>query len=164
VTDSPSAGIDEDAEKILNDAIGRELRDARERKGWSRRAMAGLLGPSPRTLMKYELGEWPVPFLRLVDLCIRLDLEPIALMRRVLQRAGIAPDKVTLEVDLLALLRDEFDPLFLHPWAKSKLAESGREVVELSPKEVKTLSRDFHPHENVARYLAQFYPKDTTPD
>lgn len=102
-----------------------------------------------------------VPMTTFVDLCVRLGEDPTVLLRRALQRAGIAPDKMTLEVDLLALLRDEFDPLFLHPWAKGRLSESRGGLIQLSPEDVKSLARDFHPRHTVAGYLARYYPTGT---
>lgn len=91
--DSPSAGLDGAAERALREAIGRELRGAREREGWSLRVLAGPLGPWPNTIMRYELAQRSVPAVTLVDLCVRLGQDPSALLQRALRRAEIAPDK-----------------------------------------------------------------------
>ena len=165
MTDSPSVPIVDSAGEALRKAIGSELQRVREEKGLARSEVVGPPGPSTRTLVRTELGQKHILLTTFVDLCLLLDEDPSALMRRALQRAGIAPDKVTLGVDLRALLRDKADPLFLHPWARDKLSENRGGVVEVSPMDVKKLSHSLGcPHQEVATYLATFYPTDATQD
>ena len=52
---------------------GSELRDARTRRGWTLRQMAGMLGVTRNHLSKYECGRQRIPWYRLEQIKEVLD-------------------------------------------------------------------------------------------
>ena len=144
-------------ELVLAEAIGVELRRARKAKGWDHKDMVHPdRGGSVRLIMLYEQGKLPMSMARFAEFCVFLDADPSTVMRRAIQRTGYAADRITLEVDLHALLQDD-DPLFLHPWARHQLNNHHGGYVVLSSTEVYSLSQSqARVHLEVATYLAQF--------
>jgi len=134
--------------ELLDDSItvgvGEELRCLREARHWSRLQLVGMLpsGISDRSLLSYEHGTRQMTLLRLAELCWALDVAPPTVFARGLQRARLLVQKLTLAVDLQALLADErvtFRPL--EQWAKNTLNDCPNGIVEVEPMVAKNLAR-----------------------
>jgi transcriptional regulator with XRE-family HTH domain len=125
-------------------AVGEELRKLREARRWSRLQIVGLLpsGIGDRTLLSYEHGTRQLSLLRLAELSWALDADAPTVFARGLQRARLLIGKLTLAVDLHALLADErvrFRPLV--QWAKNTLNDHPDGIVEVEPAVVQHLAR-----------------------
>lgn len=103
---------DRKARRFVSKAIGDELRRAREGRDWSRAQFVARLpsGIGERTLLSYEHGVRELAVLRLLELCVSLDTDPIDVLGLALQRAKVLLDNVDLRVDLRALLDNELAP------------------------------------------------------
>src|ERR1044071_2848940 len=112
------------AEKIIQRAVGVELRRAREDVGGSRGHFVTRLpsGIGARTLLSYEHGTRHMTLLRFVEVCRALRVASPLLLNQSLQRAQVHLEHVVLRVDLRLLVaeRDEkFLPMVM--WAHNKL-------------------------------------------
>lgn len=140
VLDVPS----ELAGDAITAAVGEELRCLREARRWSRLQFVGML-PSrigERTLLSYEHGTRQLTLLRLAELSWALDIDAPTVFARGLQRARLLVSKLTLAVDLKALVADErvqFRPLV--QWAKNTLNDHPGGIVEVEPAVVQNLAR-----------------------
>jgi hypothetical protein len=106
---------------------------------------------------------------RLVELAEALDVDPGVLVTRGLQRARLYLERVTLHVDLFALLnhdgagRSKFRPMV--QWARNALNETSDGVAEIDAKIVRNLALFAGcSHRELAEYLAQFTPPPVTTD
>src|SRR5262245_52573695 len=99
------------AEKIIQRAVGVELRRARDELGWSRGYFVNRLpsGIGARTLLSYEHGTRHLTLLRFVEVCRTMGVAAPWLLNRALQRAQVHLEQVVLRVDLRRLVaeRDE---------------------------------------------------------
>jgi transcriptional regulator with XRE-family HTH domain len=149
--------------KAIAKALGEELRRAREAHGWSRAYFITLLpsGIGERTLLAYEHGLRQLTVVRLVELCEALAVTAPGMLTLALQKAGLYLQNLVLQVDLNRLLADRsnrFRPIF--PWARNRLNDSSRGVVELTPSAVRELAAFIgYPHGDLADYLARFTPE-----
>jgi transcriptional regulator with XRE-family HTH domain len=148
--------------KFAAKAVGEVLRQTREARGWSRLELVANLpsGIGDRTLLSYEHGSRAITVLRFLELCQSLQVEAPSLLSRGLQRAQILLEHVVLDVDLLALLRDQ-SPQFrpMHQWARNKLNRHHDGIATVAPGMVLELA-DFTGcrTEDLAAYLARFAP------
>lgn len=162
----------ERAEESITDAvvlraIGDELELARKAKGWSRSYLAERMpsGIGDRSVLSYERGTRTATIWRFIEICRALDVSPVGLLRRALQRARICLEKLELLVDLPTLIDDQTPRyLPLRMWAENKLKRHGQRVAELPPAAVDELA-DFLDcsRDELARYLARFVPDDLPP-
>jgi hypothetical protein len=153
---------DRDVRVFVSRAIGEELRRAREARDWSRaHFVAGLpSGIGERTLLAYEHGARELAVLRLLELCVGLEADPLGVLSLALQRARVLLENMDLQIDLRALLANK-SPTFrpMHPWARNKLNRHPDGVTKLAPTAVRELA-DFIgcSHGELASHLAQFIP------
>lgn len=155
------------AEKIIQRAVGVELRRARDEIGWSRGYFVTRLpsGIGARTLLSYEHGTRHLTLLRFVEVCRALEVAAPLLLNQALQRARVHLEHVVLRVDLRRLVteRDEkFLPMVM--WAHNKLVRHPDGVVAVAPSAVVEMA-DFMgwSRAELANYLARFVP-DLTDD
>ena len=152
----------EPSDKMINRAIGEELRLAREALGWSRGHLVSRLpsGIGDRTLLSYEHGTRHLTTVRLIELCRAMAVDAPTLLTRALQRARIHMQNLVLEVDLPALLRDErpqFRPLA--QWARNALNAHPDGVIYVEPPAVRTLAFSVGcTFLDLANHLARFIP------
>jgi transcriptional regulator with XRE-family HTH domain len=155
---------DEWSEKAVCLAVGEEMRRAREVREWSRVQLVEMLpsGIGDRTLLSYEHGTRNLTFLRLVEICLVLGIDPATLVRRALQRARIRLATLPLQVDLRALLHspsDTYRPMI--QWARNTLNEHPDGIVEVEPVVIKNLARFVGcPPRDLTNYLARFLPDE----
>lgn len=128
----------------ITGAIGEELRHLREARRWSRLQFVEMLpsGIGDRTLLSYEHGTRQLTLLRLAELSWALNVDAPTVFARGLQRARLLVQKLTLAVDLHALLADQrvaFRPLV--QWAKNTLNDHPNGIVEVEPAVVQNLAR-----------------------
>lgn len=107
-------------------AIGIELRQARESRGWSRRDLVAKVSEEihPQTLAMYERGDRQCTVGRLAELCSILGISTSATVGRALQRAEITLQTEGLDVDLHAIIKDKQPELLpLRRWARKRLED-----------------------------------------
>lgn len=152
------------SDKVISRALGEELRQAREERGWSRLQLVARLpsGIGDRTLLSYEHGTRHLTALRLIEICQELSTDAPALMRRALQRAQIHLENLALQVDLRWLIKDESDTYRpMVQWARNALNEHPDGVAEVEPAVVRNLALFLGcTHEQLGRYLAGFLADD----
>jgi len=158
-------GTNKAMEKAVSQAIGEELRRAREAHGWSRAKFIALLpsGIGERTLLAYEKGLRNISVTRLEELCAHLGVDASNLLSRALQTARIHLENLELQVDLHKLLNDQaFTFKSLHQWARNKLTETSDGIVAVTPSATRELAAFMGcTHSELAHYLARFLPEDT---
>lgn len=158
--------LDNSTAKAVAEALGEELRQAREAKGWSRARFVDLLpsGIGERTVLAYEHGLRTLTVLRLMELCDVLDVTASTLLSRALQKAHAHLTNLDLRVDLRTLINDgsvTYRPMI--QWAKNKLSNCPDGIAEVPPAAVAELANLMgHKHQDLAAYLARFTP-ETTP-
>lgn len=152
-------------ETAITKAVGEELRRVREARGWSRAQFVKRLpsGIGDRTLLAYEHGLRQLNLSRLTELTVSLNVDPATVVARGLQRARLHLDRLTLHVDLRALLdhdgagRGKFRPM--NQWARNALNENPDGVTEIDARVVRNLALFTGcTHHELAEYLAQFTP------
>ncbi|MFC4853654.1 helix-turn-helix domain-containing protein [Actinophytocola glycyrrhizae] len=152
-------------------AVGAELRSVREARGVSRVAFVQQLpsGVGARTLLAYEHGVRQLTLSRLVELAEALDIDPGVLVTRGLQRARLYLERVTLHVDLYAVLhhptvgKGRFRAMLR--WAGNALNENPHGIAEVDVKVVRNLALlTGCSHRDLAGFLAQFTPSPGTTD
>ncbi|WP_459720044.1 helix-turn-helix domain-containing protein [Actinophytocola sp. KF-1] len=155
----------ETLETAITRAVGEELRRVREARGWSRAQFVKRLpsGIGDRTLLAYEHGLRQLTLCRLTELTVGLEVDPATVVARGLQRARLHLDRLTLHVDLRALLdhngagRGKFRPI--NQWARNALNETSHGVTEIDAQVVRNLALFTGcSHKELAEYLAQFTP------
>ena len=155
----------ESLETVITRAVGEELRRVREARGWSRAQFVKRLpsGIGDRTLLAYEHGLRQLTLCRLTELTVGLEVDPATVVARGLQRARLHLDRLTLHVDLRALLdhngagRGKFRPI--NQWARNALNENPHGVAEIDAQVVRNLALFTGcSHKELAEYLAQFTP------
>lgn len=154
------------ADEIVR-AVGKELRLAREERGWSRVQLVARMpsGIGERTVLSYEQGTRCLTLLRLIEQCDVLGISVAGLITLAFQRARVRLGHLDLLVDLPALLDDDtvkFRPI--HPWARNKLRRQGTRVATVLPSVVDELA-DFIccDREDLANHLARFIPDKRPP-
>ncbi|MDQ3401834.1 MAG: helix-turn-helix domain-containing protein [Actinomycetota bacterium] len=133
-------------ERLMARVLGDEIRRARTAVGLSRAELAYQLAADikERTIQMYELGTRQCTVARFIDICQRLDVAAPELLSRAMQRAKVDLHRLTVQVDLPTLLRDnsrDLEPL--RGWAKNRLDASGQDgpsVVHLEPFVVRELA------------------------
>ncbi|HEV2783476.1 MAG TPA: helix-turn-helix transcriptional regulator [Actinophytocola sp.] len=103
-------------------AIGMELRKARESAGLTRADVVAMLPGKihAQTLASYERGIRQCPVGRFIKICGAIGVSASDLLGWAMQRAEI--DLQTIEVDLDAVLNDKHIELLpLHRWARRRL-------------------------------------------
>ena len=150
--------------RAISRTIGEELRRAREEVGWSRVELADRLpsGVGDRTLLSYEHGTRQLTFLRFLEICWVLGVDPLSLARLALQRARLQLHKMAIRVDLRAMSRDHSDtyrPML--QWARNTLNEHPDGVIELEPIVVKHLALSVGcDYRGLINHLSRFIPDD----
>jgi transcriptional regulator with XRE-family HTH domain len=156
------------SEKVISRALGKALREAREALHWSRGQLVARL-PSrigDRTLLTYEHGTRPLTVLRLLEIARVVGIPGPTLLTLALQKAELELTNLVLRVDLHALLKNEsVECRPMIQWARNKLNKNPDGFVELSPSIVEELANFAgYAHEDLAKYLAQFAPKEDDPE
>ncbi len=156
--------MDANAAKTVALMLGRELREAREARGWSRAQLVGMLpsGIGDRTLLSYEHGTRHLTVVRLVELCRALGLIAVAvLLNQALQRARIHLENLVLQIDLRKLLDDKSVqvPADVSVGAEQAQREPGgdRGAGAARVRELATFVGCSH--RDLANYLARFIPR-----
>jgi transcriptional regulator with XRE-family HTH domain len=153
--------------KTIRRAVGTELRQARERCGWSRNQLSSRLpsGVGERTILAYELGSRNLQMVRFVELCQVLSVSASGLLTIALQRARINLNNIVLLVDLGALLDDHSTRARpLHPWARNKIHRQGTRIAHVSPTTVDELADCCgYDRQALGDYLATFVPAKHPP-
>ncbi len=175
-TVNPTA--DPSVDRAIARALGVELRRTRIAHDWSRDQFVARLrsGIGYRTLVSYELGQRQLTVARLVELAGELDTTAPELLGRALLAAQIELSNLVLRIDLRRLLADthtnpqtgtsagtsadvgdRFGPIA--QWARNRLIEQSRGVVELPPFAVREMAALIGcAHADLARHLTQFSP------
>ena len=166
--------MDEKSRDAFAQAIGEELRRARETHGWSRAHLSRRLpsGYGDRTLLAYEHGLRNLLLQKLVELCVELRVGPGTVITRGLARAQLYLEHLSLHIDLNALLDDNsgsgtYGPM--RQWGRNTLNEHPDGIAEIEPAVVRNLASFIGcSHKELAKYLARFTPEveiheDTTP-
>lgn len=152
------------SEKVISQAIGKALREAREALNWSRGQLVACLpsGIGDRTLLSYEHGTRHLTVLRLLEIARVVGIPGPTLLTLALQKAEVELTNLVLQVDLKALLKNEsvkFRPMI--QWARNKLNKHPDGVVEVPPSIVEELANFAgYDYEDLAKHLAQFAPKE----
>jgi transcriptional regulator with XRE-family HTH domain len=147
---------------LFTQALGVELRHAREDKGWSRAELVAKL-PSrigERTLLSYEHGTRQMNLVRMHEICQALAITTPDLLRRAEERALRLLRDVPLRVDLHQLLTDK-DEFRLHRWANNALAESADGIAEITPSAVEDIAVLLGiPPRELTAFLCRFSPRE----
>ncbi|WP_410661998.1 helix-turn-helix domain-containing protein [Amycolatopsis sp. lyj-84] len=114
-----------DGSMTVEQALGRELRDLRQRRGWTRKMLLAHMESdvSLQTLATYELGTRKCSVTRLFELCLALDARPVDVIAAVQGRVLVDdPWRISLDLrEVVADLRPELTPL--HRWAENILSQ-----------------------------------------
>jgi transcriptional regulator with XRE-family HTH domain len=107
--------------------LGDELRRVRKQRGWTRKELQQRLQSeiSLQTLATYELGTRHCSVVRLVELCMAMDVLPQDLLARVHDRLFPGDRPGQIRVDLSRVARDpppELQPL--QRWARDRLSQA----------------------------------------
>lgn len=106
--------------------LGDELRRVRKQRGWTRRELRQHLGStvSLQTLATYELGTRQCSVVRLVELCVAMDVLPQDLLARVHDRVFSHERPGQIRVDLTRVVHDQQPELLpLRRWAQDRLGQ-----------------------------------------
>ena len=113
-----------DADQAIIQAVGDELRRARNSAGWTRPDLVKRLKPRipVNTYACYEQGIRPCPIPRLVQICQALGVSAADLLSLALQRLELELDKSGVHIDLQKVIHDERDELQpLRQWARNRI-------------------------------------------
>ena len=137
--------------------LGREVRRAREARGWTRGQLVERMpsGIGDRTLLSYEHGIRFIAVVRLVEICRALGVAASEILRR----AEVAAESLvqhTLVVNLRAVQADGRDGYAaVADWARRRAGGSG--TVRLEPATVREMAAMLgFEHRVLAAYLAEF--------
>ncbi len=114
-----------DGAMTVEQALGRELRDLRKRRGWTRKMLLAHMDSdvSLQTLATYELGTRKCSVTRLFELCLALDARPADVIAAV-QRRVLVDDPWRISLDLREVVADSRPELTpLRRWAESLLSQ-----------------------------------------
>lgn len=123
------------SDEVMNAAVGKELRLAREAAGLTRPELVDELPftVSVATLANYESGKRAVSYRRLLEFSRVTRVDAWDILRRAIERVE-AIQSLLVEVDLQVIAYDD-DPRFvlLQRWAKTRLevAPTGTTIVRL---------------------------------
>ena len=107
--------------------LGDELRRARKQRGWTRKQLQHNLQTdiSLQTLATYELGTRQCSVVRLVELCVAMDVLPHDLLARVHDRVFTGDKPGHIRIDLDRVAHDQQPELLpLRRWAQDRLGQS----------------------------------------
>ncbi len=109
-----------------------------------------------------QYGSRQLTFVRFLEICWALGVDPASVVRLALQRSRLQLRKMAIRVDLRALSTDQSDtyrPIL--PWARNTLNEHPDGVVELDPIVVKHLANSVGcDYLGLVNHLARFIPDD----
>lgn len=148
--------------KEMSRAVGEELRQTREAKGWSRDKLVKRLpsGIGARTVLSYEHGTRHLTLRRFVEVCQALETTAPLVLGLALQRAQLYVDRLSLWVDLWQLADDntaKFELMIL--WANNKLVEHPDGVVQVTPSVVREMATLMTvTAKDLATFLTEFTP------
>jgi transcriptional regulator with XRE-family HTH domain len=143
-------------------ALGEEIRRAREGVQWTRDQLVKRLGDvHVRTVASYERGDRLVSLTRLLDLCRALKVAAPDVITLALQRTKTDLSNLALMVDLHAILRNrtvELRPL--RQWAVDQIENvDATGVVRLAPATVADLASSLgYERSELAEHLLLFTP------
>jgi hypothetical protein len=106
--------------------LGDELRRVRKQRGWTRRELQNHLSTtvSLQTLATYELGTRQCSVVRLVELCLAMDVLPQDVLARVHDRVFHQDRPGQIRVDLAGVVHDDQPELRpLRRWAQDRLGQ-----------------------------------------
>lgn len=139
--------IDTATDTAARQAIGEELRRARDTIGWTRAEMAERLpfDIHVQTLAAYERGIIQVPVSKMILMCGAMGVSAPDLLAWAMQRAGIDLATTGLQVDLHAVVNDKkADLLPLRRWARQCLQDDpGAGIARLDWPAVQAMARLF---------------------
>lgn len=107
--------------------LGDEIRKVRKQRGWTRKELQQHLMSdiSLQTLATYELGTRHCSVVRLVELCVAMNVLPQDLLARVHERVFADERPGHVRVDLVRVSRDQQPELLpLQRWARDRLNRS----------------------------------------
>jgi transcriptional regulator with XRE-family HTH domain len=157
-------GPSEVTDTAVNHAIGKEIRRAREGRGWTRgevvRHMAS--GISVQALANYEYGLRPCTMPRLVEICQALGVVTSDLVAIALQRICVEFDMSKFQIDLHAVMKDEEDRFKpLRSWAQIRLdrEQDNQGIAQMDPTFLEEMAAFFGlSFQEFLDYLQKFVP------
>jgi hypothetical protein len=152
------------ADSAVRQAIGRELRRARDTIGWTRAQLAARLpfGIHVQTLAGYERGTVQCSTSRFVLLCKTMGVAAPDVLAWAMQRAGIDLPTTGVQVDLHAVVHDKTPELLpLRRWARKRLKDDpGGAVARLAWSVVQEMATLFGmDRDDFVRALVLFTPQ-----
>lgn len=146
--------------------LGREVRLAREARGWTRIQLVERLpsGIGDRTLLSYEHGMRFMTVIRLIEICRVLEVPAALILDRVMEKARDLRT-YSFRVNLRAIVRDKREGFDLvRSWAETRLRESSGPELTLASATVREMSAVLGiEHSELAAYLIAF-TSTATPD
>jgi transcriptional regulator with XRE-family HTH domain len=122
--------------------LGREVRHAREARGWTRLQLVERLpsGITDRTLLSYEHGIRFMTVVRLVEICRVLEVPASVILDRALAKANDLSSH-SFKVNLRSILRDKQEGFEqVRTWAATRLKETSNPEVTLASATVREMS------------------------
>jgi transcriptional regulator with XRE-family HTH domain len=130
-----------EADRQVKRLMGRVLRSARLKRGWTLQELAALM-PTPiewRTILSYERGSRAVSLERLYEFSVTLGESMAAMVDR-FERLMRDPSDLTLTVDVQLIAADTLEEFAgIQRWARNRLAD-GSGVVQVTPERVRDLA------------------------
>lgn len=146
--------------------LGREIRLAREARGWTRVQPVERLpsGIGDRTLLSYEHGIRFMTVVRLIEICRVLEVPTSLILDRAMEKAADLR-RYSFKVNLRSILRDRqegFEPV--RSWAATRLRETTNPELTLASATVREMSAVLGvEHRELSAYLIAF-TSEATPD
>ncbi|UVS81860.1 helix-turn-helix domain-containing protein [Actinokineospora sp. UTMC 2448] len=127
----------------VTQAVGREVRDARQRRGMTLAQLAANLPSGIRvpTLSGYETGTKTITVSRLVEICDVIGVSAPAVLDAALHRVGLGIAAVGATIDLRSVIDTTTEHLVpLRQWARTQLANGADAVVTVDPKMIRDMA------------------------
>lgn len=139
--------------------LGREMRLAREARGWTRARLVERLpsGIGDRTLLSYEHGVRFMTVVRFFEICRVLEVRASAILDRAIEKTGSLPG-YSFKVNLRAILRDHQEGFeSVRVWAAARLEETSNPELTVASTTVREMSAVLGvAHSELAAYLVAF--------
>jgi transcriptional regulator with XRE-family HTH domain len=148
---------------IFTEALGAELRRQRDRNNFTQAELAGAVGGiHAQTLATYEQGTRRPTVARFVEICSRLQVDPSQVLADALLHADVELSKVTIEVDLAAVVKDNRSGYTaVRSWATRRLSRHPGEsaIQQFSTGALQEIAVVLgYADDELLRYLAAFSP------
>lgn len=154
----------ETIERVISRALGEEIRRLRDGKGLTREKLIEKMGCDihVQTLATYEQGLRQCTVVRLVQICMALEVGPLDVLGLALQHAEVDLLKHGMYVDLRALIADKRPEMMLiRKWARRRLAaDPTSETVRISGPVLQELAvlSDYDNEQRFVKELLDFSP------